>query len=93
MQQFSIVIIGLALVPAILAGQNTMRRSGDSASAPIRDVHYDVTFMRGNAQQRAIDVVHDDRRRPGSAIASGVDAGSLRDQQLRALGHDVRADR
>jgi len=56
MQQFSIVIAGLALVPAILAGQNAMRRSGDSTSAPIRDVHYDVTFMRGNAQQRAIDV-------------------------------------
>jgi predicted metalloprotease with PDZ domain len=41
-----------ALVPSVLAAQVR----NDSISAPIRDVHYDVTFMRANAQQRTVDV-------------------------------------
>jgi predicted metalloprotease with PDZ domain len=43
-----------ALTPALLPAQNATR--GDSVSALIRDVRYDVTFMRANAQQRTIDV-------------------------------------
>src|SRR5690348_9088495 len=36
-----------------LAAQATR---GDTVSAPIADVHYDVTFRRANAQQRVVDV-------------------------------------
>lgn len=40
-------------VPSILAAQAAR---SDSTSAPIRDVHYDVTFLRSNGQQRMVDV-------------------------------------
>jgi predicted metalloprotease with PDZ domain len=30
--------------------------AGDTISAPVRDVRYDITFLRANAQQRAVDV-------------------------------------
>jgi predicted metalloprotease with PDZ domain len=43
----------LTLVPSILAAQYARN---DSVSAPVRDVHYDVTFMRTNARQRWVDV-------------------------------------
>src|SRR5262249_54827341 len=54
----------LALVPAILtaqvvpSGPATPAQSSrsDSGSAPIRDVRYDVTFTRVNAQYRVVDV-------------------------------------
>src|SRR5581483_6428678 len=42
-----------ALAPT-LAGAQAARN--DTVSVPIRDVHYDVTFMRANGQQRAVDV-------------------------------------
>ena len=43
----------VALLPTTLAAQTTRN---DSTSAPIRDVHYDVTFMRANGQQRSVEV-------------------------------------
>jgi predicted metalloprotease with PDZ domain len=52
----------VAAVPTALRGQGAGRAGGsgtaggDSISAPIRDVHYDVTFMREHAQRRAVDV-------------------------------------
>jgi predicted metalloprotease with PDZ domain len=52
----------VAGVPTALRGQGTERAggsgsaAGDSISAPIRDVRYDVTFMREHAQRRAVDV-------------------------------------
>jgi len=41
------------LVPSALGAQAAR---GDSVSAPIHDVRYDVSFMRANAQQRVVDV-------------------------------------
>ena len=42
---------------AFLAGQAVAAQTArDSTSAPIRDVRYDVTFMRSNAQARQIEV-------------------------------------
>ncbi len=55
MNQRSIVFVLLLLAPATLLAQNN-RAGGDTVSAPIHDVRYEVTFMRTNAQQRAIDV-------------------------------------
>ena len=52
----------LALVIAMLSArsglfaQGGVRAPTDSVSAPIRDVRYELTFMRANAQQRAVDV-------------------------------------
>ncbi|HEV8447632.1 MAG TPA: PDZ domain-containing protein [Gemmatimonadaceae bacterium] len=47
----------LALVPSVLTAQVVVPQSrSDSVSAPIRDVRYDVTFMRANAQYRVVDV-------------------------------------
>src|SRR5215471_9448051 len=47
----------LALGPSILTAQVVVPQSrSDSVSAPIRDVRYDVTFMRANAQYRVVDV-------------------------------------
>ncbi len=43
----------LALVPSVLTAQVARN---DSASAPIHDVRYDVTFTRTNAQYRVVDV-------------------------------------
>src|SRR5512140_3744423 len=54
MNRRSIVVVLAALLPALLPAQAVTH--GDSTSAPIRDVRYDVTFMRQNGQQRAIDV-------------------------------------
>ncbi|HEY9228098.1 MAG TPA: PDZ domain-containing protein [Gemmatimonadaceae bacterium] len=45
------VLAFVAAVPA--AAQQTAR---DSVSAPIRDVKYDVTFLRANGERRAVDV-------------------------------------
>ncbi|HEV8215816.1 MAG TPA: hypothetical protein VGP95_08280, partial [Gemmatimonadaceae bacterium] len=42
-----------ALLPAMLAAQTARN---DTTSAPIRDVHYDVTYTRANAQQRSVEV-------------------------------------
>ena len=41
------------LVPAALLAQTT---KNDTISAPVHDVHYDVTFMRANGERRMIDV-------------------------------------
>ena len=41
------------LVPCVLSAQAPRN---DSTSSPIHDVHYDVTFMRSNAEQRMVDV-------------------------------------
>ncbi|HTE48277.1 MAG TPA: PDZ domain-containing protein [Gemmatimonadaceae bacterium] len=48
----SVVAGGQTPVPAPNAGRTGM----DSVSAPIRDVHYDVTFLRTNAERRSVDV-------------------------------------
>lgn len=45
--------LGLFLVAAPMRAQGSR---GDSMSAPVRDVHYDVTFRRANAESRTIDV-------------------------------------
>jgi len=42
-----------AMLPMTLFGQGVRT---DTVSVPIRDVHYDVTFMRANGEQRAVDV-------------------------------------
>ena len=54
MNRRSIAAALAALVPALLSAQNANR--GDSVSASIRDVRYDITFMRSNAAQRTIEV-------------------------------------
>lgn len=46
------VLSGLAIAASALSGQTAR----DSASAPIRDLRYDVTFTRANAQARTVDV-------------------------------------
>jgi predicted metalloprotease with PDZ domain len=51
MRFVSLVLI--ALLSRTLAAQTARN---DSTSAPIRDVHYDVTFTRANGQQRSVDV-------------------------------------
>jgi predicted metalloprotease with PDZ domain len=56
MTRWPIAVVCAALLPAWAAGQSANRPMSDSVSAPIRDVRYDVTFMRSNGQQRAIDV-------------------------------------
>jgi predicted metalloprotease with PDZ domain len=56
MTRWPIAVVCAALLPAWAAGQSVNRPMSDSVSAPIRDVRYDVTFMRSNGQQRAIDV-------------------------------------
>lgn len=48
----SIIVLSV-MVPATLFSQG-MRN--DTLSVPIRDVHYDVTFMRANGEQHAVDV-------------------------------------
>jgi predicted metalloprotease with PDZ domain len=54
MNRGSIAVVFVTLAPALLRAQNANR--GDSVSAPIHDVRYDITFMRSNAQQRSIEV-------------------------------------
>jgi len=54
MNRRSIAAALAVLVPALLSAQNANR--GDSVSASIRDVRYDITFMRSNAAQRTIEV-------------------------------------
>jgi predicted metalloprotease with PDZ domain len=56
MTRWPIVVACAALLPGLAAGQYANRPTSDSVSAPIRDVRYDVTFMRSNGQQRVIDV-------------------------------------
>ena len=51
-----VAIVLVTLAPALLPAQYADRGAGDSVSAPIRDVRYDITFMRPNGQQRTIDV-------------------------------------
>jgi predicted metalloprotease with PDZ domain len=46
----TVVVTAVAMALAVPA------RAQDTASAPIRDVHYDVTFTRATADQRMIDV-------------------------------------
>jgi len=47
------LVMGAAIIVPALAGAQS---HADSISAPIRDVHYDVTFMRVNGQAREIEV-------------------------------------
>jgi predicted metalloprotease with PDZ domain len=54
MNRRSIAVAVAVVLPSLLPAQAV--NHGDSTSAPIRDVRYDVTFMRSNGQQRAIDV-------------------------------------
>lgn len=53
MIRFSVAAVGLLI--AGMAGAQQPSRS-DSVSAPIRDVRYDVTFMRANGARRTVDV-------------------------------------
>ena len=46
MTRWPIVVACAALLPALAAAQYANRPMSDSVSAPIRDVRYDVTFMR-----------------------------------------------
>jgi len=55
MNRLAVVIVMLLAPPALLA-QGAMRAPTDSVSAPIRDVRYELRFMRANAEQRAVDV-------------------------------------
>ena len=70
-----------------------MRAPTDSVSAPVRDVRYELTFMRANAQQRAVDVddeLRDDECRTRHPVAARVDAGRVRDRATYvALGHEA----
>jgi predicted metalloprotease with PDZ domain len=54
MNRLAVVIVMLLAPPALLA-QGAVR-APDSVSAPIRDVRYELRFMRANAEQRAVDV-------------------------------------
>ena len=47
------ILLLSALVPVTLLGQAV---HNDTVSVPIRDIHYDVTFMRQNGEQHAVDV-------------------------------------
>jgi predicted metalloprotease with PDZ domain len=49
-----VALAALSGAPAPLAAQRGA--ANDSVSAPIRDVHYDVTFMRANGDLRGVDV-------------------------------------
>lgn len=53
-----VALLSLAAAPArAQAGSAVNARAGaDTVSAPIKDVHYDVTFLRANAETRVIDV-------------------------------------
>jgi predicted metalloprotease with PDZ domain len=55
MNRLAVLIATLGLPPMALA-QGAVRAPTDSVSAPVRDVRYELTFMRANAQQRAVDV-------------------------------------
>jgi predicted metalloprotease with PDZ domain len=48
--------LSLVLLPLIPAGVLAQASRSDSASAPVRDIHYEVTFLRANAQTRVVDV-------------------------------------
>ena len=48
-------IVAMLCAGKTALGQGTARAS-DSVSAPIRDVRYELRFMRANAEQRAVDV-------------------------------------
>jgi predicted metalloprotease with PDZ domain len=50
------VLIATLGMPAMALAQGAVRAPTDSVSAPVRDVRYELTFMRANAQQRAVDV-------------------------------------
>jgi predicted metalloprotease with PDZ domain len=62
MNRISAIAMGVGLGLATLVcgpdafAQAAARGAGDSLSAPIHDVHYDVTFTRANATQRVVDV-------------------------------------
>src|SRR5204863_9030747 len=62
MNHFGVIIaavvgaIAVMGAPPIASAQRPARAPSDSVSAPIRDVHYELTFMRANAQQRVVDV-------------------------------------
>ncbi|MGE5102794.1 MAG: hypothetical protein ACM3SX_22625, partial [Deltaproteobacteria bacterium] len=47
------ILLLSAMVPATLLGQAVR---SDTTSVPIRDIHYDVTFLRANGEQHAVDV-------------------------------------
>ncbi|HEY4306285.1 MAG TPA: PDZ domain-containing protein [Gemmatimonadaceae bacterium] len=47
------LLVGIALLAGRIVGAQGVR---DTISAPIRDVHYDVTFMRPNAEARQVEV-------------------------------------
>jgi predicted metalloprotease with PDZ domain len=50
------VLAAAVVTPPPVPAQAGGRAPADTVSAPIRDVRYDVTFLRANGQQRTIDV-------------------------------------
>ncbi|MFI5229305.1 MAG: hypothetical protein ACHQWU_09570, partial [Gemmatimonadales bacterium] len=51
----AITVLTPLVAPSAAPAQASLR-GGDSVSAPIRDVHYDVTFTRANGDVRLVDV-------------------------------------
>ena len=52
----SLALLGAAAVAAPQAARAQSAMHGDTVSAPIRDVHYDVTFTRATGDARVVDV-------------------------------------
>lgn len=52
----SAVLTALAITPLAAQGGPGQGRRADSVSAPVRDIRYDVTFMREQASDHVVDV-------------------------------------
>jgi predicted metalloprotease with PDZ domain len=50
------VIMTALTAPTMVFAQGAVRAPTDSVSAPVRDVRYELKFMRANAEQRGVDV-------------------------------------
>jgi len=50
----AVLVLGFVTAARTLGAQSG--RANDTVSAPVSDVHYDITFMRANAQARTLDV-------------------------------------
>lgn len=51
-----LLLVGSTAAAFAVSSLGAQSARNDSTSAPIRDIRYDVTFMRSNAQSRAVDV-------------------------------------
>ena len=73
-----------------------MRAPTDSVSAPVRDVRYELTFMRANAQQRAVDVTMSFATTSAAPVILSLPAwtpGAYEISNLRTLGHRLSVSR